>query len=630
MRTFDERRKSVETHIHRIQIHKKRKRVALIAACLVLVLSVLTVDLLRPFDTTPPDVSMYESSEYYTLIQRINTCTYQPPKYKNKLHAILGVLSGLGKKEANMMPQPGSPDIFVEFMPGNPEGGPKYEYVEVTDNQVAGVIEADIFKRSDQYVFYLRGGKLAVYDIAREDSHLVSTFTLDLSWNEFTSAASFTTADMYLSQDCRTITVLMQGYHKTLEAVTSLVTLDVSDPGNIRQTGCIFFKGSYLSSRVVDGDILLSYNYSFRLSNVDFDDPTTFVPQYGTLEQMKCIPGDAIICPDDISSGRYTVVCKLDGKSLDVLGAVALLGYSEELYVSQNSIYATRSYNRGVDTEDGRYCQRAMTEITGISYTGETLQILGSIQLEGSIKDQYSMDEYEGILRVVTSTDTSYYRESFTNAFVSSAFLGRERNANLYCVDLDAWMVTAEVIAFAPEGEDAQSVRFEGDKAYVCTAEVITLKDPVYFFDLSDLDNITWTDTGTIDGYSTSLIQFGDGYLVGIGVGENRNLKIEVYAEDGEKVVSISAYERNAWYMEEYKSYLIDRERQIIGLTVVDQDTNAPEYVLLHFDGDELRPVYTCDLLLNSPANTRAFLADGWIYILTDSHNGIYVQQISE
>ena len=72
MRTFDERRKSVETRIHRIQIHKKRKRVALIAACLVLVVSVLTVDLLRPFDTTPPDVSMYESSEYYTLNQYLH------------------------------------------------------------------------------------------------------------------------------------------------------------------------------------------------------------------------------------------------------------------------------------------------------------------------------------------------------------------------------------------------------------------------------------------------------------------------------------------------------------------------------------------------------------------------------
>ena len=119
-------------------------------------------------------------------------------------------------------------------------------------------------------------------------------------------------------------------------------------------------------------------------------------------------------------------------------------------------------------------------------------------------------------------------------------------------------------------GEEATAVRFDGVYAYVCTAEVITLTDPVYFFDLSDLSNITYTDTGTIDGFSTSLIQLEDGYLLGIGYNEERNLKIEIYEETESGVQSVCTYEKACGFSEVYKSYFIDREKNLIGLATTE------------------------------------------------------------
>ena len=653
MKTFDERKKSVEQYM--TNILKKRRKTLIGLTSLVLVVSVLALVLFLPYDTTPPDVSMYADNEYYVLIQRLNELNYDPPVVKNNFEYLrmlskffrTGFRKGEGvlMDELNSSVMPGAPqakpDEELQF--GATGGAPEDAYVEVTDNQVESVIEADIIKRSREYIFYLRGKILSVYSIAGSESQLVGSFTVDSQMADDPAQSKmqdygetivydldyYTNQEMFLSTDCKTVTILLQGYSKTMGACTILVGLDVMDPANITQKQQVCFTGSYLSSRMADGQILLTYNYSFNASSVDYENPATFVPQYGTPGNMTCIPGKDVVCPDNISTTRYTVICKVDGESLEVTGATALLSYSQQLYVSEDTIYATNSYtHRNQESFDNQYRQTSMTEITGVSYSGDSLEVLGTIAVEGSLKDQYSMDQYKGVLRVVTSTSVSYFEEIVYDEYASSTISASQRNVNLYCIDLKNWEIAAEVIAFAPDGEDAQSVRFDGIHAYVCTAEVITLTDPVYFFDLSDLDHITWSDTGTIDGYSTSLIQLGDGYLLGVGYGESRNLKIEIYQQYDGKVVSVCAYERSAAFSTEYKSYLVDRENDLIGLSIYDYNTAKWEYVLLHFDGYQLNQIAALNPQLIHMDNTRAFLADGWLYVLTDGTTDMLTQQV--
>ena len=277
-----------------------------------------------------------------------------------------------------------------------------------------------------------------------------------------------------------------------------------------------------------------------------------------------------------------------------------------------------------------------MTEITAISYKGEGFRKLGSVCVEGLVKNQYSLDEFNGILRVVTTTGgTSYLTDKYlvTEAGLFCGGFDGERvkterietNASLYCIDLSNFEVVAEVRDFAPAGETVESVRFDGTNAYVCTAIVVALSDPVYFFDLSDMNNITYTDTGNIEGYSSSLVDFGEGLLLGIGYGDNRStLKIEVYAEDGDKVISLDSYEvKDCWFSTEYKSYFIDRERGLVGLMChcyeSKESTMGYRYVLLGFDGYELFEVIDEEFEKADPAYTRATLADDYFYMMSMS-----------
>jgi uncharacterized secreted protein with C-terminal beta-propeller domain len=251
-----------------------------------------------------------------------------------------------------------------------------------------------------------------------------------------------------------------------------------------------------------------------------------------------------------------------------------------------------------------------MTTITALRYSGKKLECVGSVDVAGSVKDQYSMDEYQDILRVVATTSESKYKEStFVDGEYLSMLPANSRvNASLYCISLQDLQVVAKVENFAPDGEQVRSARFDGNTAYVCTS--LQLKDPVFFFDLSDLKNITWKDTGTIDGYSSSLVDFGDGLLLGIGYGGSWGLKIELYEESDTGVVSVCVYDHGGSFSEDYKAYFIDRQRQLVGLGV-----NNSRYILLAFNGYELAEVVNCPLAGDDDTK-RAFIDGDWLYML--------------
>jgi hypothetical protein len=94
-------------------------------------------------------------------------------------------------------------------------------------------------------------------------------------------------------------------------------------------------------------------------------------------------------------------------------------------------------------------------------------------------------------------------------------------------------------------------------------------------------------------------------------------VKIEVYEESGDGVVSVaSILYKNASYSAEYKSYLIDREKGLVGLNIV--DNGCSKYKLLHFDGYSLHELVNVDLGASNLSLTRVVYLDGYLYIFAD------------
>ena len=144
----------------------------------------------------------------------------------------------------------------------------------------------------------------------------------------------------------------------------------------------------------------------------------------------------------------------------------------------------------------------------------------------------------------------------------------------------------------------------------------------MFFFDLSDLSNITYKETGNIEGFSTSLINLGNGYLLGIGRGDNwSSVKVEVYRENESKVESVCSYEiKNASYDTNYKSYYINRDTGMFGFGYYDYEGKTAtryvdyRYVLLMFANGELLEVVNTPIK-SIPNQMRSVYIDGYLYI---------------
>lgn len=621
MKTYSERTQSI------LAKQKKLKNKRNIATASIGGLAlVFFLTLFIPYDKSLPSVDKYANSPYYAVIEKLNTLTHVPKEYDSPFEEYIAApLKSFFDFEFIMMGGAvGSAPQSDMMMNGSSDGNAKYE--EVTDNQVAGVIEGDIFKRSDKYIYYLSSGNLSVYSIEGKDSKKVGEYSIKSKDGYNVAYYYGEDSEMFLSNDCNTIYILTSAYKKDKEEkYVTLLTLDVSDPTKIAEKKRLYFSGNYETSRLCDNTLLLVANYRVN-GGVQYNKPKEYIPQYGTSKNMTCIPAEDIIVPEDANNTRFTTLYMIDTTTLELQSSKALLSYAEEVYVSEDTIYTT--HQKQVKTI--KYCItriEQMTDITAISYADNKLTQTGTVTVAGYVENQYSLDEYEGILRVVTTTDINKYREqeeainhdngpTYTSM---SPIADREvgTNASLYCIDLDTWKVVSSVEGFAPPNEIVRSVRFDKDKAYVCTS--IELQDPVFAFDLSDLSNITYKDTGTISGYSLSLVDFGD-YLLGIGYGDSMdNLKLEVYEETSDGVVSVASYEvAYCRFSTEYKSYFIDRENMRIGIAIENydyEDESPCRYRLIQFDG------YSLIRLLNTPYagdldEARAVYIDGYLYIL--------------
>ena len=599
------------------------KKIVGIAACFAIVVC-LSLYLFLPFKSGMMDLSAYKDSQYFPLIETIEEYRYVPPKYDNNFKALVAAIGSISLNK-------GGAAMDGDNMSNAPTGGSSAEnmngaYEEVTDNQVSGVIEADIFKRTDKYIFRITNNTLTVYSIAGEESKKISSTEIPFLENEY--AHSITDMEMYLSEDGNTITLIKEYSNRQKVGEVGVISLDVSDVTDIKVKNSVSIEGSYNTSRMVDGKLLLVTEYYFYARNLDYSKPETYVPSITRGSEKECMRFEDIIFPESIGNTRYSVVALVDEGDLNILGACALLNYTDTVYVSAENVYLSRPYteNTPLNVGDEHTVTSNMTDVAVLGYNEESLVKKGIITLEGTLKDQYSLDEKDGFLRVVASTrrvfNIDYKTDSYLDAVAAVSGIS-SRSASLYVFDLTDNSLVAKVEDFAPDGEQAESVRFDGDNAYVCTAIVIEMTDPVFFFDLSDYTNITYTDTGVIEGYSTSLINLGEGFLLGIGRESWKYNKVEVWEEADGKVVSVDSFEFNGSYSTEYKSYLVNREENLFGFAVKGYTTNdyvsyCDAYILLCFNGYELITLDLIKLEFTNPDRVRAAYIDGYVYITSD------------
>ena len=405
---------------------------------------------------------------------------------------------------------------------------------------------------------------------------------------------------MFLSEDHSTLTIvaLPSSY-----PITALFTVDVIRTPTIEVKGYKMLSGSLVYSYKTSNELILFTEHTVNKAKYNKEKPLTYMPF--AVENGKQIVADSIYFPTDADNSTYITVTKFDKDGKEIKNMSSYLSFNSVAYVSENNIYLTRSIYKGeygVDYTTPPYD----TEIYILDR--ESAKYKNKITVSGAINCVSALNEYEGILRVAT---TSYVKNE-ENA-------GYSTSASLFFIDLEKMEIIGSKLNFAALGQSLYSVCFSNNRAYVSISSIPS--DPVYVFDISDLENITYSEGNSNQDFTAYIQDVGGGYFVGIGVVSNSlSLKIEVYKGTKTGYEKTASYQiANTYYSGDYMGYYVDKTNGLIGIAIKTYESSyVNKYLILSFTESSITEVSCEEINMSSRDTVRGFYHDNCYYTVTD------------
>ena len=519
-----------------------------------------------------------------------------------------------------------------------------------TNNQVEGVQEADIIKTDGEYIYaavdgdvYLlrenggnpeilskiekkAGTELDEKDGAHEAEEYVNNiyvtetrlvlmkYTVDYSTYEDAVAEDVAIAGCYVGQGTYTVAVY-----------------DIADRSHPVLLNELGQSGTLISSRMV-GDILyLVYSY-YVPGEIDETDPSTYVPALYLGDAKTDVAAGDIMLLGKPGAAQYLTVSSIDvGSPAEFLDTQSILGCGSDIYCNSETLVVALT-----TMEETNDVSKDKTELFRFSLKDGAVTMESQGSVPGYVLNQFSMDEYNGYFRIVTTENVTHY---FNEGGIASAEQEKTRN---HLFVLDESMNIVGSIEDLARGESIYSARFIGDTGYFVTYRQV---DPLFTVDLSTPSEPKILSELKVPGFSNYLHPFGDGLLLGFGQnsdeesGEIQGLKLSMFDTSDPAAVaekhSELLGEKYMWSnaIGNHKAILVDSEKNLIGFPAENEYmlySYSPEsgfqkiaQLTLEADGPgdmdyDLRGFYVDDVFyLYSPSGLAAFSMEDFSRIST-------------
>ena len=444
-----------------------------------------------------------------------------------------------------------------------------------TNVREEGVGEADTVKTDGTHMYILSGSRVEIVNIASEEMTEVSAVTVDPDsyirelYVEDNRLAVFYTQSRYTQGD---------GIDVSAREYTCTDVYDISDPSAPVKLNTLSQSGVYNTMRVKDG-------YAYVLSSFypDTASPRSDAGAYVPSVQGSTLEADRIFMPEQEMGSEYTVITAFSlADPQEQTDSRAVFGSAGLCYVSGENIYVTESC---YDTDDSDVTR---TAIRKVAYHDGLLEGAAQTKIDGLLNDSFSIDEYNGYLRLVTTISSENGVMPISRE--SSPAEPDTSNA-LYVLDGELQLV-GEIGDLAP-GETVYSARFMGDTGYFVTFRQV---DPLFSADLSDPASPQIIGELKIPGFSEYLHPYGEGRLLGIGMDVDEEgvttegVKLSMFdISDPGNVTEVSKYILEDKYGTDvsynYKAVFVDVDKNLFGFRAY--GGNGDVYYLFSYDESE-------------------------------------------
>ena len=398
-----------------------------------------------------------------------------------------------------------------------------------TNTQEAGVDEPDVAKTDGRIVVRLvENRRLVVTDVSGESAREIADWVVPA--DSYASELLLVGDHVHLTGE-RAVDVFSDPAptdRTVAPSGTELYDVDVSDPANPRLDSRTSWPGRQLSLRQYDDTVRLVT--STGLPRLPFVEPRSGSDSgFGEISESEAAERNREIVRDstvedwapglDCSevyhprtwSGAETVsVATFRPGAVDAATKVAVTGAASEVYSSADRLYVTATdggdqvvTDRSMTGPDGsgfRPMPPTRTHIHAFALEGDSSRYLASGAINGSIRNSWSLDEYDGHLRVA----------------VSWPGRGGDPGENGVVVldERDGRLETVGQLRGLGVNEQIQSVRWFDDLAVVVT---FRQTDPLYTIDLTNPTQPRRLGELKILGFSSYLHPIGDDRLLGLG-----------------------------------------------------------------------------------------------------------------
>ena len=496
-----------------------------------------------------------------------------------------------------------------------------------TNVREEGVGEADIVKTDGKRLYIVNNQQIQIVGIEKEEMEHLSTIRLD---QECYVSEIFVKGDRLIAvysqseyRDQGDVSTGEYGGRYLQYAVAE--TFDISKPEKPKSVGKISQSGNYNTMRV-SGDyvyLLSDFYAEIYSSRTDRDG---YIP----MVQGKRIESGDILMPMGARAEKYTIISAFSIKDPEKkVDTKAVFGSAGMCYVSRNNIYICESDygDYGImplARQGGGSSGRSVsgTCIRKVSYKDGKLTAVGQTEVDGTLNDSFSIDEYEGNLRlVVTVTPISSDNGSTPRLFglTEEAAQEQELKDTNFLYILDENLEELSRIEGLAEDEVVYSARFMGDTGYFVTFRQM---DPLFSVDLSDPKKPEILGKLKIPGFSEYLHPYGEGKLLGIGMDVDETgtategVKLSMFdisdpenVTEAEKYVLENTYSSDVFY--DYKSALVDVEKNLIGFRV---DGDVMRYVIFSYGKNGFECIFERELS-GYAWNARALYSGSRLYL---------------